>query len=63
MIIQTKLGVGKMKDETAGVLIEEFVRLKPKMYWYLADNNSEHKKAEGVNNNVVATTSHNEQIQ
>ena len=26
-----KLVVGKMKNETAGVAIEEFVRLKPKM--------------------------------
>ena len=30
-----KLVVGKMKDETAGVAIEEFVRLKPEMYSYL----------------------------
>ena len=27
-----KLVVGKMKDETAGVAIEEFVGLNPKMY-------------------------------
>ena len=27
-----KLVVGKMKDETASVTIEEIVRLKPKMY-------------------------------
>ena len=31
-----------MKDETAGVAIEEFVGLKPKLY--LVDDNSEHKK-------------------
>ena len=49
-----------MKDETAGVAIEEFVGLKPKMYSYLVDDNSEHKKAKGVNKNVVATISHNE---
>ena len=29
------------------------------MYSFLVDN-SEHKKAKGVNKNVVATTSHNE---
>ena len=29
-----KLVVGKMKDETAGVVIEHFVSLKPKMYLY-----------------------------
>ena len=49
-----------MKDETAGVAIEDFVGLKPKMYSYLMNDNSEHKKAEGVNRNVVATISHNE---
>ena len=47
-----------MKDETAGVAIEEFVGLKPKMYSSLVDDNSEHKKAKGVNKNVVATISH-----
>ena len=44
-----KLVVGKMKDETADIAIEDFVRLKPKMYSYLVDDNSEHKKAKGVN--------------
>ena len=55
-----KFVVCKMKDETAGVAIEEFVGLKPKIYLYLVDDNSEHKKAKGVNKNVVATISHNE---
>ena len=27
-----KLIIGKMKDETGGVAIEEFVELKPKLY-------------------------------
>ena len=54
-----KLVVGKMKDETAGVTIEEFVRLKQKIYSYLVNDNSEHKKAKGVKRNVVATISHN----
>ena len=48
-----------MKDETAGVATEELVGLKPKIYLYLVDDNSEHKKAKGVNKTVVAT-SHNE---
>ena len=52
-----KLEIRKMKDETAGSAIEEFVGLKPKMY--LVVDNSEHKKAKGVNGNVVATLSHN----
>ena len=49
-----------MQDETAGVAIEEFVGLKPKMYLYLVDDNSEHKRAKGVNKNVVATISNKE---
>ena len=40
-----KLVIGKMKDETGGVAIEEFVGLKPKMYSFLVDDNSEHNKA------------------
>ena len=39
-----KLVVGKMKDETACVAIEEFVGLKPKMYSFLIDDSSEQKK-------------------
>ena len=38
-----KLVVGKMKDETACVAIEEFVGLRPKIYSYLIDDNSEQK--------------------
>ena len=30
------------------------------MYLYLVDHNSQHKKAKGVNKNVVATISHQE---
>ena len=55
-----KLVVFKMKDEIAGIAIEEFVGLKPKMYLYLVNDNSKHKKAKGVNRNVVATISRNE---
>ena len=40
--------VGKMKDEIAGIRIEEFARLKPKMYSYLVDDTSEHKKANSI---------------
>ena len=46
--------------ETGGVAIEEFVGLKPKIYSSFVDDNSEYKKAKGMNRNVVATTSHNE---
>ena len=56
-----KLVVGKMKDETAGVAIEEFVGLKPKVYSYFVDDNIKHKKAIGKNKNVVPTINHNVQ--
>ena len=55
-----KLVYGKMKDKTAGVAIEEFAGLKQEMYLYLINDDSEHKKANGVNRNVVTTVSHNE---
>ena len=44
-----KFVVGKMKDETCSVVIEEFVELKPRMYSFLEDDNSERKKAKDVN--------------
>ena len=54
-----KLVIGKMKDETDGVAIKKIVGLKPKMYSFAAEN-SEHKKAKGINKHVVPTISHNE---
>ena len=41
-----------MKDEIGGLTIEEFVGLKPKMYLFLVDDNSEHKKTKGLNRNL-----------
>ena len=54
-----KLVIRKLKDETRGVAIEEFIGLKPQIYSLLVDN-SEHKKAKGVNKNVVSTINHTE---
>ena len=51
-----KLVIGKMKDETGGAAI---FGLKPKMYSFLVDDNSKHKKAKDVNRNVVAAISPN----
>ena len=42
------------------VTIKEFVGLKPKIYSFLVDDSSEHKKTKGANKNVVATIIHNE---
>ena len=53
-----KLFIGKMKNKTGSVA--EFVGLKQKMYSFLVDDNGEHKKAKGVNRNIVAIISHNE---
>ena len=39
-----KLVIGKMKYETDGITIEEFVGLKLKMHSFLVDNNIGHKK-------------------
>ena len=46
--------VGKMKDETAGAAIEEFVGLKIKIHSSSIDDNREHKKAKCINKNDVA---------
>ena len=56
-----KLVIGKIKDETGGGVTEEFVGWMPKMYSFLVENN-EHKKAKGVNRDIVATISCNEWI-
>ena len=55
-----KLVVGKMRDETAGVAIEEFVGVRQNMCYFLVDDDSEHKKVMDVNKTVVAKISHNE---
>ena len=55
-----KVVIGKIKDESGGVAMEERVRLKPGTYSVLVDDNSEHKKAKGVNRNNAAIISHNE---
>ena len=50
-----------MKDEIGGVATKEFAGSKPKVYSFLVNYNSEHKKAKGVNKNVVERISHSEQ--
>ena len=55
-----KLVVGKNKNETGGATITEFVGLKPKMYSFLVDDSSEHKKAKGINKNFVEKLTYNE---
>ena len=38
-----------MKDETGVDATEEFIRLKPKVYFFCADDNSKYKIAKSVN--------------
>ena len=32
--------IGTMKDKTGEFAIDEFVELKPRMYWFLVDDNN-----------------------
>ena len=57
MVIQTKLFVGKMKDKTTGVVIEEFVRLRQKMYLNLVDNSS--NNTEYIKTKMLLQINHN----
>ena len=54
-----KLVIGKMKDERGDVAVKKFVGLKRKVYSFLVDDSSEHKRAKGLNKNIVATIDHN----
>ena len=55
-----KLVIDERKNERVCVAIKEIVVLKTNMYPFLVDDNSEHKKAKGVNEIVFARISHNE---
>ena len=54
-----KLVIRKMKYESAGVAMKEFLGLKTKIDSFLLEDNNEYRKAKGVNRNV-ATISPNE---
>ena len=43
---------GKMKDETHGLSIKDFVGLKCKIYTFITEDNRESEKAKSVNKNV-----------
>ena len=53
-IVANNVVVGKMKDETGGVLIKGFVGLKSKMYTLITEDNHECKKAKGIKKNAAA---------
>ena len=54
-----KLVFGKMEDQTTGTAIEKFVGKKLRMYWYLVDDNSDHRKTKGLNRNIAETINYN----
>ena len=49
-----------MKDELGGVVMKEFVYLRPNMYSILVRDSNQSKKAKVMNKNVVAKISQNE---
>ena len=51
--LKNKKVIGKMKDETAGVPIVEFVGLRSKMYSYVTNDEKGCKTAKGIKKNVV----------
>ena len=48
--------IGKFKDEVAGLIIEEFVGLRAKLYSFKTMSGKEEKKCKGVKKNVVKKT-------
>ena len=50
---ENKKVIGKFKDETAGVPIDDFIGLKSKMYSVSLDSGKNSKKAKGVEKNVI----------
>ena len=50
---ENKKVIGKFKDETAGVPIDDFIGLKSKMYSVSLDNDKNSKKAKGVKKKVI----------
>ena len=51
-LMKIKKVIGKFKDEAAGMVIIEFVGLKPKMYSYRTESKN-NKTAKGVKKNVI----------
>ena len=50
---KNKKVIGLMKDELGGIIITEFVTLRPKTYSFLTDDGKEDKKAKGTKKCVL----------
>ena len=51
--VANKKEIGKMKDETAGIPITEFIGLRSKMYSYIKNDEKGSKTAKGIKKNIV----------
>ena len=51
--IDNKKVIGKLKDETAGIPITEFIGLRSKMYSYVKDNEQTARTAKGIKKQVI----------
>ena len=58
LMLVNKLVIRKMKGETGGVELAEFLGLKKKMHLLSVDDNSQHKTTKGENRSVAAKISH-----
>ena len=48
-----KKAIGPFKDKLGGKIVKEFVRLGVKIWVYLMDDDTEHKKAKGTKRSVI----------
>ena len=53
---ENKKVLGKMKDEAAGKIINEFVGLRAKLYSFIMDDGKETKKCKGIKKQVVESS-------
>ena len=51
--VDDKAQLGRVKDECAGVPIQDAIFLRPKCYSLLLVNNKQHKRAKGIQRAVV----------
>ena len=59
ILAKNKKVIGKFKDECGGLIINEFVGLRAKLYSYKMDNDeSEIKKCKGITKAVIKNITH-----
>ena len=53
MLLHNNIKRQRVKDESGGKVMIEFIGLRAKTYAYLMDDDSEHKKAKGTKKCVI----------